>query len=228
MNLIGSWELEEPNKKWPLVSFPFSLAVNGTDKLVIHCTADSTLEEIFIGIIKGTSSRKYANYLQRGKLNFQKKRLFSIVTSSDRQFEEFSVLHIGPNLDQRITEKFILNETKDAMIVEINVTVHDNREEGQVLTFFKRFKRADTDSHKHIKKSNMNEFRPIFNHYILGTIASSHSSSTEYIKASKVSITDTIESSVSAMFRDHEGSGSINTATNRSYKYFQTNNHHII
>lgn len=189
MSLLGSWLLADSEHiQWPLVAFPLSLICRTGDTFDIDCTISSTLEEISISLLKN-GGHDFKTYIQRGKLNFQKKQV-SVITSSDRQFREFSVLHIGPTANSRLTEKFKLLSNNMEFLVEINLEIPQSQNEiSQNLTFFKRFKRNTTD-----KIAFTENFAPIFQNYILGTITSAHASSIEYLKTCYVTITDTIDS----------------------------------
>ena len=188
MSLRGSWQLADSEHiQWPLVIFPLSLICRTGDTFDIDCTITTILEEISISLLK-SGGDECKTYLQRGKLNFHTKQV-SVITSSDRQFREFSVLYMGPKTNSRLTEKFKLLSSNVEFLVEINLEIPQSKNElPQYLTFFKRFKRNATN-----QVAFTENFIPIFQNYILGTITSAHASSIEYLKTCCITITDTID-----------------------------------
>ena len=77
MSLAGFWQLApvDSSLQWPVVDFPASLRIGGSDTLEITYTVSSGLEEIAFYQQTSRSSKKKRDvtYVQRGKLNYQKK-----------------------------------------------------------------------------------------------------------------------------------------------------------
>ena len=104
MSLRGAWTLVEADavRTWPSAPFPLSLIVKRNEQLVIDYLSTESLQEISISLLKDNKPVS-KTYIQRGKLNFQKLKTVSIVASSDRHFQELSLLHIGSQVNVRRT-----------------------------------------------------------------------------------------------------------------------------
>lgn len=104
MSLRGAWTLVEADavRTWPSAPFPLSLIVKRNEQLIIDYLSTESLEEISISLLKDNKPIS-KTYIQRGKLNFQKLKTVSIVASSDRLFQELSLLHIGSQVNVRPT-----------------------------------------------------------------------------------------------------------------------------
>jgi hypothetical protein len=183
--------------------------IPGDDQLVIDFVIEESLEEISL-VLKRDKSQ-FTTYHQRGVLNFHKNCILSTIFSSDRQFQEFSVLHMGPKPNQRVAEMFRLSDDRRSIMVEINMELPaTSREPAQVLTFFKHLKRISSYRYfdfvscldyfhrllsifMHRQESSNFDFNPIFSNYILGMFTSSSASTLDSLKSCIVTIVDTVE-----------------------------------
>ena len=190
MSLAGQWELtpEDAAKEWPKVVFPLSLMLRGSETLQITYVASPGFEQVsFLQRDMGTRKMLRTD-VQRGKLNFTKKKLLSMVISSDRQFTEFFILHLGPQGGQRLYERFTMSENKMEMTLYITIEIPATSEEGaQNWTFTKSFRRCTR------LEERQGEFKPIFPMNIINCMSSRHDSCIECIQACGVVIADTLE-----------------------------------
>jgi hypothetical protein len=173
-------------RDWPAAPFPLSLIVKRDEHLVLDYQSTESLEEISVSLIKdGRSSA--ITYIQRGKLNFHKKSVVAIVTSSDRYFRELSILHIGSQWGHRLSEKLQLSQNRREMIVEINVDVTGSPSESpRRLSVFKRFRRIVEP------RSSPAEFA-IFVRNISNSLTSDNQATLDFLCNSEVSVVDTVD-----------------------------------
>ena len=211
MSLAGFWQLApvDSSLQWPVVDFPASLRIGGSDTLEITYTVSSGLEEIAFYQQTSRSSKKKRDvtYVQRGKLNYQKKGTVSCVISSDRHFTELCILHMGPRESQRVKERYKISSNSLELVLDIVLENPESKmEKASVQSFTKRFVRTNG-----FDDGGTNRFiyEPVFPREIFGDISNRKDDAVNCLKSCSILIADTVDLAAGRPNELIDGSGTI-------------------
>ena len=144
MSLTGIWQLActDSSSQWPAVEFPASLRLGASEILEVTHSVSPGFEEIKLYQQNG----RYSNttYIERGKLNYLRRNVVSCVISSDTQFTELSILHMGPKQAHRVHEKYKMTSNSMKLILDIIIEIPESKgDTASVCSFTKHYIRTN-------------------------------------------------------------------------------------
>ena len=150
-SLAGAWTLRKNGSDHvpgieSINSIPLSAKLRGDfkgERLLISQLTSGPIEEVHITL--RSKSGYSPNYYQLGKLNYEGKKILSVITGIDKEFKELCITRLGPARGQRSVEHYAIDQVRQEVRLEIDI---DSPESGKIRMVKYLIRSVDTSDVK--------------------------------------------------------------------------------